>query len=113
MYKCKHARAREHTHTIAHTQEEVSEYIADDDETIRNIAKQFGLTPEALNAYNKPYISGITVNSKLLRGTVVRIPPRHGMELLQSLPPPPPVKVDLSLSSLRRRAAERTASALK
>ena len=100
-------RARTHTHTIAHTQEEVSEYIADDDETIRNIAKQFGLTPEALNAYNKPYISGITVNSKLLRGTVVRIPPRHGMELLQSLPPPPPVKVDLSLSSLRRRAAER------
>lgn len=33
--------------------DEINEYIAEDDETLRNIAKKFGITPEALNAYNR------------------------------------------------------------
>jgi hypothetical protein len=33
--------------------DENNEYIAEDDETLRNIAKKFGITPEALNAYNR------------------------------------------------------------
>jgi len=64
-----------------------------------------GITPEALNAYNKPYIAGITVNSKLLRGTLVRIPPRQP-ELVRALPPPPPLNPDLSLRALQPWAAE-------
>jgi hypothetical protein len=82
------------------------EYVADEEETLRNIAKKFNLTPEALNAYNKPYIPGITVNARVLRGTVVRIPPRQP-DLIKALPPPQPVKVDVSIQALRCRAAER------
>ena len=34
-------------------EEEMNEYIAEDDETLRNIAKKYGITPEAMNAYNR------------------------------------------------------------
>ena len=87
-------------------EDEMNEYIADDDETLRTIAKKFGITPEAINAYNRHTYKGITVNSKLYKGTVVRLPPRQP-ELLHALPPPPPANPDLSLRAQRQRAAER------
>ena len=45
---------------------------------------------------HRPYIPGITVNAKLLRGTVVRIPPRQG-DVLRAVPPPQLFNPDLTL----------------
>ena len=45
---------------------------------------------------HRPYIPGITVNAKLLRGTVVRIPPRQG-DVLRAVPPPQMFNPDLTL----------------
>jgi len=57
--------------------EEMLEYIAEDDETPRLIAKKLGVSAEALTALNKHNYPALHMNARLLQGTILQLPPRQ------------------------------------
>ena len=58
------------------------EYIAQDDETPRSIGQKLGVSPDLLVSLNKATYSGLHLNAKLHKGTLLQIPPRHQQEAL-------------------------------
>ena len=68
---------------------EPGEYVADEDETPRGIAKKLKVSADDLVQLNKPTYPKIFVNSRLLQGTVLQVPASHGDAGSSSASAPP------------------------
>ena len=83
------------------------DYIAREDETPRSIGQKLSVSADLIVSLNKSTYSGLGLNAKLHKGTVLQLPPR-----LPADPPPQPIqpptdnsKVQISADSLVCTAA--------
>lgn len=84
---------------------ESGEYVAEDDETPRSIAKKIGVSHDQLVTLNKPTFPALHVNSRLLPGTLLQLPPPVSEGGSPAYVPPEESKVNVTVEKLRGNAA--------